>query len=200
MKKFFARASKPFTINADIANDQHQKNASKNVVTNSRPSVDATNTPHITTGLPTKYTVPAVPHPCPHDHLAIGVAREGLLIRPYDPRTSWNALDAEPSSFLKVSWRTAEVVELHHNGERRSKSHSRNESESTTLLEQVNWDEAVIVYGIVGVLELFSCMFLSPPTQPLLADNGTDPYLLVITSRGEVGNGAWILKSTGYGA
>lgn len=157
MKKFFAKASKPFTINADIANDPSRKNASKNA-TNPRPSVDATNTPHITTGLQPKYTVPAVPHPCPHDHLAIGVAREGLLIRPYDPRTSRRGLDAEPS-FLKVSWRTAEVIELHHKIERRSRNlgNEASTSESAALLEEVDWDAAVIVYGIVGVLELFSC-------------------------------------------
>ncbi|KAJ3504609.1 hypothetical protein NMY22_g17862 [Coprinellus aureogranulatus] len=173
MKKFFAKASKPFAINADVANDLSRKKTTKDA-SGSRPSVDLTNTPHITTGLQPKYTVPAVPHPCPHDHLAIGVAREGLLIRPYDPKVSRKKFNAEPSSFLKVSWRTAEVTELHYDGERRSKNKTGSDigsSDSAALLEQVDWDEAVIVYGIVGVLELFSC-----------------PYLLVINSRGEVGN------------
>lgn len=199
MKKWFTKASKPFAIDTDIANDTSRKNASKIAVT-SKPSVDATHTPHITTGLQPKYTVPAVPHPCPHDHLAIGVAREGLLIRPHGPRALRKASGTEVSSFLKVSWRTAEVVELHHNAERRSKNHSGNAagaSESAALFEQVDWNEAVIVYGIVGVLELFSCTFSLLAALPLINPE-PGSYLLVISSRGEVGNGTSIPKSTGY--
>ena len=70
-------------------------------------------------------------------------------------------MPAAPGSFLKVSWKTGEVSELQYNGERRTRTDA-GASNPTDLLEKVDWDEAVIVYGIVGVLEFFSC------THPLL--------------------------------
>lgn len=162
MKKFFAKASKPFAINPELANDPSAKKAPRNgYSTSTKPNVDAASTPHITKGLQPKYTVPAVPHPYPHDHLTIGIAQEGLLIRPYDPRALKKVPGTGPGSFLKVSWKTGEVSELQYNGERRARSDA-GASDSAALLEQVDWEEAVIVYGIVGVLELFSC------TRPLL--------------------------------
>ena len=197
MKKFFAKASKPFAINPELANDPSAKKASKNGYSAStKPNVDVGSTPHITTGLQPKYTVPAVPHPCPHDHLAIGIVQEGLLIRPYDPRTPKKVPNAGPASFLKVSWKTGEVVELHWNGDRRARGDS-GASEAAALLEKVDWDEAVIVYGIVGVLELFSCMY------PLylgiwFADMSQGSYLLIISSREEVGNGVYLEDCNGY--
>ncbi|KAF5315948.1 hypothetical protein D9611_005058 [Ephemerocybe angulata] len=163
MKKFFAKATRPFSIDTDVANDPSKarsrptKNGSSREGSSSKPTVDASNTPHITTGLQPKYTVPAVPHPCPHDHLAVAVTKEGLLIRPYCKSQSKKALKSEPTSYLKIAWKTGEVVELHYSGEKRPKNHPSNASSPAPLIDQVDWENAVIIYGIVGVLELFAC-------------------------------------------
>ncbi|RXW13347.1 hypothetical protein EST38_g12505 [Candolleomyces aberdarensis] len=162
MKKFFAKATKPFAINTDLANDLAKKgSSSKNDHASSKA---ATSKPgSAVPGLQPKYMLPAVPHPCPHDHLAIVAAKEGLLIRPQIPGQSRKNL-GQPSSYLRISWRTSEVIEVHE------KPESRPNDSTTTQSEGVDWQEAAVVYGIVGILELFSCS-----------------YLLAITSRTEVG-------------
>jgi phosphatidylinositol 4-phosphatase len=95
--------------------------------------------PH-TTGLQPKFLVPAVPQPYPHTHLAILVSKDGLLIHPHAgiEQTEWLPC-------IRVSWGKSVKVE---------------EIESHQLPEKLDWNEAVIVYGIVGILELFSCSFL----------------------------------------
>ena len=158
MKKFFAKATKPFAINTDLANDLAKKaSLSKNhgnpsKATTSKPGSAA---PHANVGLQPKYMLPAVPHPCPHDHLAIVVTKEGLLVRPHIPGQSRkNAV--QPSTHLRISWRTSEVIEVHRNSE------SRPNKSTTTQPEGVDWQEAAVVYGIVGILELFSCAAFPP--------------------------------------
>ncbi|KAJ6547710.1 SacI homology domain-containing protein [Mycena capillaripes] len=135
MKRFFTKASKPFAPS-----------------TSSPPSSSIT-APH-TTGLQPKYVVPPVPHPCPHDHIALLVTATGLLLRQHIPGRGAN--DPGPTAHLRLSWsKTVKVEELSGNGE----------------ADGVDWTDSVIIYGIVGVLELFSAS-----------------YLLVVSAKSDVGN------------
>ncbi|KAJ7109515.1 SacI homology domain-containing protein [Mycena epipterygia] len=136
MKRFFSKASKPFAPS-----------------TSSPGSPSTTTAPH-TTGLQPKYVVPPVPHPCPHDHIALLVTPAGLLLRQYIPGRGPN--DPGPTTHLRLSWsKTVKVEELSGDGE----------------ADGADWTGSVIVYGIVGVLELFSAS-----------------YLLVVSAKSDVGN------------
>ncbi|KAJ7582942.1 SacI homology domain-containing protein [Mycena floridula] len=121
--------------------------AAPNIPSIPLPSILTPIAPH-TTGLQPKYLVPPVPHPAPHAHLALLVTHEGLLIRPHLPNQN-----LPPSaSYIRIPWdKTAKVEEVTGSGNH-------------------DWDDSVIVYGIVGVLELFSCS-----------------YILVVTGRTELG-------------
>ncbi|KAF7294817.1 hypothetical protein MIND_01019600 [Mycena indigotica] len=139
MKRFFARKA---TLSTPAPSP-----------TPSNISTTSTTAPH-STGLQPKYVIPAVPHPCPHDHIALLPISNGLLIRPHIPSAS--AEDSGPTTHLRLSWgKTTQVEELSGNGES----------------EEADWATSVVVYGIVGLLELL-----------------TSSYLLVVTSRTEVGN------------
>ncbi|KAF7323093.1 hypothetical protein HMN09_00089400 [Mycena chlorophos] len=114
----------------------------------------ATPAPHITTGLHPKYVVPPIPHPCPHSHIALLPASSGLLLRPHIVGAGPN--DPGPASHLRLSWgKSVKLEELSGNGES----------------DDSDWTGAVVVYGIVGILELL-----------------TSSYLLVVTAKTEVGN------------
>ncbi|KAJ7125465.1 SacI homology domain-containing protein [Mycena crocata] len=109
--------------------------------------------PH-TTGLQPKYVVPPVPHPCPHSHIALLATPDGLLLRQHIPGRGPN--DPGPTTHLRISWsKTVKVEELSGDGEG----------------DEVDWTGSVIIYGIVGVLELFSAS-----------------YLLVVSAKSEVGH------------
>jgi phosphatidylinositol 4-phosphatase len=102
--------------------------------TQSAPLNTATATTHAI-GLPPSHVLPPVPHPRPHDHLALLVTNEGLLLRPhFEGPTS-------PASHIRISWenpaKVEELVDEEGSG--------------------IDWNESVIIYGIVGILELFSC-------------------------------------------
>lgn len=88
-----------------------------------------------TTGLQPRDIVPPVPHPRPHDHLAILPTHDGLLLRP-------QLLGGmQPESHVKIHWgKTVSVEEVEGNGE---------SSEN-------DWSASVIVYGVVGILELYN--------------------------------------------
>jgi hypothetical protein len=153
MKKFFNRASKQFASLAP-----------------STPS--STTTPH-TTGLQPKYVVPPVPHPCPHDHIALLATPTGLLLRQHIPGRG--PKDPGPTTHLRLQWsKTVKVEELSGPGEG----------------EDFDWTDSVIVYGIVGVLELFDSAYSDScfPTPLYLFDYGVASYLLVVTARSDVGN------------
>ncbi|KAJ7172335.1 SacI homology domain-containing protein [Mycena filopes] len=140
MKRFFAKASKPFAPSTS----------------SSTPSSPIA--PH-TTGLLPKYVVPAVPHPCPHDHIALLVTPAGLLLRQHIPGRDPN--DPGPTTHLRLLWtKSVKVEELSGDGE----------------AEGVNWADSVVIYGIVGVLELFSAS-----------------YLLVVSAKSDVG---YLLNAT----
>lgn len=128
MKRLFAKATKPFALPKSGI-------GGFNLTTGFGASPTVTHA-H-TTGLQPKYLVPPVPHPCPHDHLALLVTKEGLLIRQHIPghhRTTESA-----TSYVRIAWGKSVHVE-----------------EIAGVDDGVDWEESVIVYGIVGVLELFS--------------------------------------------
>ena len=105
--------------------------------------------PH-TIGLQPKFVVPAVPHPYPHTHLAILVSKEGLLIRPHILGSGKDQTEYLPC--VRVSWGKSVKVE------------------EIELSEKLDWSESVVVYGIVGILELFSCssLIFSPSLTTIL--------------------------------
>ena len=133
MKRLLTKASKPFGFSLTP-----QSNSP------SLPPIHLTNpTAHHTTGLQPKFVVPAVPQPYPHTYLAILVTKEGLLIRPH---VLGSGIDqTEWLQCIRVSWGKSVKVE---------------EIERHQLSGKLDWNEGVIVYGIVGILELFSCSFL----------------------------------------
>jgi hypothetical protein len=120
MKRFFAKASKPFA---------------PSTASSPPPSTTA---PH-TTGLQPKYVVPPVPHPCPHDHIALLVTSSGLLLRQHIPGRGPD--DPGPTTHLRLSWsKPVKVEEISGDGE----------------ADGADWTDSVIIYGIVGALDLFS--------------------------------------------
>ncbi|KAH9484391.1 Phosphatidylinositide phosphatase SAC2 [Psilocybe cubensis] len=170
MKRFFERASKPFSLpNASKANDAAETasapapapaTAATSASTGPSAKLPSSNHANLpgttgTTGLHPRYTLPAVAHPCPHSHLALLATKDGLLIRPH---VKGQATIAQ-SAYIKISWgktiRIEEIETVVGDGAE----------------ETVDWKDGVVVYGIVGILELYSCS-----------------YLLVITSRTEVGH------------
>lgn len=87
-----------------------------------------------TTGLQPKYVVPPVPHPNTYEHIAIVASKTGLLLRPHI-----NGL-VRTESHVKINWGLAgKIEEVEGDGERNA-----------------DWSKAVIVYGIIGTLDLFS--------------------------------------------
>lgn len=107
---------------------------------NTTPPPSTSIAPH-TTGLQPKFVIPAIPQPYPHTHLAILASKEGLLIRPHIlgvDQTEWLPC-------IRVSWGKPVKVE---------------ETKSHPPSEKLDWSESVIIYGIVGILELFSCSSL----------------------------------------
>ncbi|KAK0228754.1 SacI homology domain-containing protein [Armillaria fumosa] len=108
------------------------------------PAAVPTSLPH--PHLRPKYVVPPVPHPAPYEHIALLATKEGLLMRPHE-------LGAEMSSVhgAKIAWgRGGKIEEIVVDGE---------------------WEGYIVVYGIVGILELLS-----------------SSYLLVITAKTDIGS------------
>ncbi|KAJ7063419.1 SacI homology domain-containing protein [Mycena amicta] len=98
-----------------------------------------TTAPH-TTGLQPKYVVPPIPHPCPHDHIALLPTSSGLLLR-----THTSGADTGPPTHLRLSWgKTIKLEELSGDGE----------------ADEADWSGSAVVYGIVGVLELLTSSYL----------------------------------------
>lgn len=93
---------------------------------------------HQPTDLQPKIAVPEALYP--YTHLAILASKEGLLIRPHITGSDVDQTECPPC--IRVPWGKSIDVE---------------EIQSYQLSEELNWSESVIVYGIVGILELFSC-------------------------------------------
>ncbi|KAK0451086.1 SacI homology domain-containing protein [Armillaria borealis] len=93
-----------------------------------------------------KYVVPPVPHPAPYEHIALLATKEGLLMRPYESGAGVSSIHG-----AKIAWgRGGRIEEIAVVGE---------------------WEGYIVVYGIVGILELFS-----------------SSYLLVITAKTDIGS------------
>lgn len=87
-------------------------------------------TPHLNP----KYTVPPTPHPLT-DHIALLATSDGLLLRP-------QTIGVIPDNYAKIAWgRQVQVIEQAGDGD-----------------DAGDWSESVVVYGIVGVLELLEGM------------------------------------------
>jgi hypothetical protein len=100
--------------------------------------------PAAMTGLQPNYVVPPVPHPNPHEHIVLLASDHGLLMRPHRAGLS-------PASYVRVSWgKTANIVELPSDGGSSS----------------VDWNEGVVIYGIVGLMTLFNGNKRSSPAHP----------------------------------
>ena len=93
-----------------------------------------TSTHTVTAPLQPKFTLPPVPHPCPHEHIAIVANSEGLLLRPHLLGSS------QPVSHIQIAWgKEGAIDEVQDEGE-----------------SNVDWSESVIVYGLIGILNLFA--------------------------------------------
>ncbi|PFH51748.1 hypothetical protein AMATHDRAFT_74778 [Amanita thiersii Skay4041] len=167
MKRLFAKASKSFA-GANNSSSGGGSGASRN---RGQDAPAVTNTPgsntnnhrgrqqqHLVithaTGLQPKYVLPAVPQPYPHDYLVVVCTKEGLLIKPQIDDESIAGMATV--SIVRLRWGKGTVVV----------------EEVVMPRGDVDWKKnGVVIYGIVGVLELFSCS-----------------YLLVIASRTSVGH------------
>lgn len=157
MKRFFEKASKPFNLPAPLQNsgpaaatstsNSHKEGTSKDSSTNTLNRGGAPGTTGVLPGrppstiLPRKDVLPATLHPRPHTHLALLVTRDGLLIR---SQTDLGITDSHPYGCVRVTWgKDSRVEEI--------------TVDANTGEDEWDWKDSVIVYGLVGTLELFSC-------------------------------------------
>jgi hypothetical protein len=82
-----------------------------------------------------------VPHPSPYNHIALAVAADGIILKPHAPGSK------DTGEYVRIRWAGKSV-----------KGGAHLEVLDTEM--DVNWQESVIVYGIVGILELFSSAFV----------------------------------------
>lgn len=129
MKKFLAKASKSFAFPL-LSPDGTLGNAKP---LNSVPGQSAS-----AAGLQVGLSFPCIPHPCPHDHLALLVSKDGLHIRPHIPGSP-----PLPYSCLRISWGKSNKIEQLEKLEE----------------DDLDWAEGVVVYGIGGMVELFTCVW-----------------------------------------
>lgn len=87
------------------------------------------------TGLQPKDVLPPVPHPCPYEYISILATTEGILLRPRHPGRVEDASESE----VRIEWGKGGKVETLSPG-----------------AVKVNWEESVVVYGILGLLEVYS--------------------------------------------
>ncbi|KAG6376216.1 hypothetical protein JVT61DRAFT_2191 [Boletus reticuloceps] len=86
-------------------------------------------------GLKPSFVLPPIPHPHPYEHIAIIATDEGLVMRPYLTGLSHSL------SYIRIPWgKHPNVQELQHDG---------NDS-------SIDWKSSVVIYGIVGIMELFN--------------------------------------------
>jgi phosphatidylinositol 4-phosphatase len=81
------------------------------------------------------------PHPDPYNHIALAVAADGIILKQYDPSSK------ETGEYVRIRWTGKPVKGGVH-------------VEVLDTQVDVNWQESIIVYGIVGILELFSSAFV----------------------------------------
>jgi hypothetical protein len=111
--------------------------SSSNAAAQRPTSPPSTTTTVHTPGLKPEFVVPPMPHPCPHDHLALLPTPEGLLIRPHAP-------GLVPETHVRIQWgKNVHLDEINSPGD----------------YNEDDWSQSVVVYGIIGTMELFECMF-----------------------------------------
>ena len=91
------------------------------------------------TGLQPKDTLPPVPHPCPYEHISLLATSNGLLLRPRHPGRPQDESESE----VKIEWGKG------------GKVHSLTSNDV-----DAPWEEGAVVYGLVGILELYSGNYL----------------------------------------
>ena len=92
-----------------------------------------------TPALQPKFVVPPIPHPRPHDHITVLLTQEGLILRPHKTRPD------DSDHYIRISWGKSPKFEEFQGSAQNVGS----------------WASAVIVYGIIGILELFTGSFIS---------------------------------------
>ncbi|KAH7908877.1 SacI homology domain-containing protein [Hygrophoropsis aurantiaca] len=131
------------------------------------PSTIPNSTHAHTPTLHPKLTVPPLPHPRPYEHIALLATAEGLLLRPCIEGAGGSG------SCILLRWGKNGVVEevvdkaVYTGAAQTGASISADDSDAT----RNDWAKAVVVYGLVGMLELFNAS-----------------YILVITSRVDIGH------------
>ena len=96
------------------------------------------------------FELPAVPHPTPYYRLALLAATEGLLIRPVISGVS------RPHAFIRIPWSDDIHPEEITYGP---------ESPHT----EANWNDAAVVYGILGCIKLTAGESTSCKIMPTIA-------------------------------
>jgi hypothetical protein len=121
MKRFFSNLKVP-KIPGNSSNEGQKNNVQNPVSTTLHQPA-----------LKPEFKLPPMPHPCPHEHLALLVTSEGLLIRAH-------GFGVNPTSHIKLTWgKHVKVDEV------------REKEESKDL----DWEKSVVVYGLIGLMELF---------------------------------------------
>lgn len=81
--------------------------------------------------------MPPLPHLSLHDHLEIMATRDGLALRPHIPGSEM------VEDFVCITWgKSVKIEEI-----------------STTGMKH-DWGKCTVIYGVVGILELYSCEYL----------------------------------------
>lgn len=138
------------------------------------PTSSAPAGPSHATGLQPKYVLPPLPHPCPHEHIAIIATDRGLLLRPHF------LSETHVESYICIPWsKNATVEELPHGEE----------------FDHIDWSESVVVYGILGIFTLFTGIGLPLLSCCTAVNLCLASYLLVITARTEVGHCEHLVSS-----
>lgn len=140
-----AKMKRLFNFTKSPATQASNSTATGSTPTSRPQSVLSVNLAH-KTGLQPKYVVPPVPHPCPYEHVAILATSEGLLLRPHFP----DEINAS-KSYVKVTWGKEGKIE---------------EIEEAEDSKPLDWTDCSVVYGVLGVLNLFSGTAHSSYTLP----------------------------------
>jgi hypothetical protein len=116
----------------------------------SAPAVSAQN--HVVVPTPTPQPTSALPatsasHPRPHDHIAVLPTQDGLLLRPHVAR------QGESDRYIRITW--GKVPEI-------------KQFQGPVSTAGVNWTLAVMVYGIIGILDLFAGKLIHTSLRGLL--------------------------------
>ena len=129
------------------------------------PSGLASFGPH---ALPPSLTIPATPHPNALKEISIAVSPSGVWLKP--------ATQSASLSYVYIPFGLSPTV---------------TEVRAASVQPQPNWSPSNSLYGVVGIINLFRCKsFFRSDSIPFERQNlaCTASYLLVISSRNEVGD------------